>query len=250
MAALQAVLADSGFDTLAIDWPGLGAEPKSGADWTPERYTDFLLHVLSDVWPRPSLVVAAGHAAGYVLRAGVENPDSFGRAALVSPTWRGPIPTMLKGERPWWLEILRGLVDIPVLGQALYRLNLNDFVVKLMGRRHVYSAAEWLDNPERMRSKRAVASATGARHASVRFVTGALDPFEDAEPFVASARLLAPRLLVVSGGEVPLRSRKEVDALAAVLPRPAVTLPGGKLGVHEEFPSEVGAAVLAFASAP
>lgn len=250
MAGLQRVLVESGFDTLAVDWPGLGKEPKEQADWTPDKYAAFLAHVVSEVWPRPSLVVAPGHAAGYVLRVGAEDPGAFGRAAVIAPTWRGPLPTMLGGARPDWLGVPRFLVDLPLLGQALYRLNLNDFVVRLMGRRHVYSAQDWLDDADRMNSKRAVASATGARHASVRFVTGALDPFESAEPFLEAAKVLGPRLLVVSGGEVPARSQAEINALADVTPRTAVTLPGGKLGVHEEFPEEVGAAVLAFASAP
>jgi hypothetical protein len=42
-------------------------------------------------------VIAAGHAAGYALAHGCDHPDAFERLVLLAPTWRGPLPTMMKG---------------------------------------------------------------------------------------------------------------------------------------------------------
>lgn len=250
MRGLQALLASAGFETIAPDWPGLGTSAKRSADWSPEVYEAFLMQLLVDVAPSPALVVAAGHAAGYVLRVSEQLPNAFQQAVLVAPTWRGPVPTMFKGRRPGWLAAVRKLVDLPFIGSLFYKLNLNDFVIRLMARRHVYSEPRWLDErQERMVSKRAVTQAHGARHASIRFVTGALDPYESASPFLSAAAALGDRVLVIIGGEMPGRSRAEVDALMEVLPTHLVDLPRGRLGVHEEFPEEVAEAILAFANA-
>lgn len=245
---VQMILAEAGFEVVAVDWPGLGSKSKPRANWSPLAYEEFLLQVLTHVVPSPALVVAAGHAAGYVLRVSDRDPSAFGRAVLVAPTWRGPVPTMLKGRRPEWLDTVRSLVDTPLLGPVLYKLNLNDFVVRLMGRLHVYSSPTWLDEQDRMESKREVTTAEGARHASIRFVTGALDPFQDAEAVSRSAAALGSRLLVILGSETPSRSREEMDSLVRVLPRAPVILPRGRLGILEEFPNEVAQAILAFAN--
>ena len=47
-----------------------------------------------------------------------------GCLCLVAPTWRGPLPTMTAGRRTMFRYISR-LVDLPVIGSALYRLNVN-----------------------------------------------------------------------------------------------------------------------------
>ena len=46
-------------------------------------------------------------------------------------------------------------------------------------------------------------SAPGARHASVRFVTGALDPFASRAEFLAAARACALPILVIYGARDP-----------------------------------------------
>jgi hypothetical protein len=57
----------------------------------------------------------------------------------------------------------------------LYRLNVNRLVLRHMAVGHVYSDPAFLDG-SRLREKLAVTRAPGARFASVRFVTGRLDP--------------------------------------------------------------------------
>jgi len=142
MAPLQALLAER-FETLAPDWPGFGTDDKPRVAWTPAAMAGWLDHVLSRVVPNPDLIVAAGHAAGYLLRHFADNPARAPQLALVAPTWRGPLPTMI-GRRPAWLARVRAAVDIPVAGPALYALNLNALVIRRMAKGHVYADPAWL----------------------------------------------------------------------------------------------------------
>lgn len=81
------------------------------------------------------------------------------------------------------------LVDLPVIGAAFYRLNVNRPMIRVTGRGHVYADAAWLDDA-RLTEKLAVTEAQGARHASFRFVAGELDPMPSQEAFLAAARAL------------------------------------------------------------
>jgi hypothetical protein len=185
-----------------------------------------------------ALIVAAGHAAGYVLRHGAEGSVRLPHVVLVAPTWRGPLPTVL-GGRPGWLGAVRGAIDAPGLGHAFYRANLNDRMVRRMAQGHVYSDPDWLTE-ERLAGKRGVTRARGARFASVRFVTGRLDPFATGkEARAAAAAVSAERLQWIWGEEAPRRSKAEMEALAEAAGGAPVVLPRGKLALHEEFPQEV-----------
>ena len=159
------------------------------------------------------------------------------RLVLIAPTWRGPLPTMAGGDRPFFAKI-RGAIEMPGIGPLLYQLNVNRFVVSKMVAGHVYSDASWLTG-ERLVEKRQVIDAPGARFASAAFVTGSLDRVASRTDFLALAVRAAVPTLLVYGAETPSRSRSEMEALAA--------LPGvGKLSVHEEFPDDVSAAVTPF----
>ncbi len=229
------------FETVAVDWPGFGTVPRPPRAWSRADMAAFLAHLLTEVAPRPALVVAAGHAAGHLLA----HPDAgaFGRAALIAPTWRGPLPTML-ARRPDWLARVRAAVDAPVIGPLLYALNLSRPVIRRMARGHVYADAAFLA-PGRFAAKQAVASAPGARFASVRFVTGELDPFDDAAGFRAAGAALGARLTLIWGAETPVKSLAEMVALADAAGVTPTVVPGAKLGVHEERPDETAAAILA-----
>src|SRR6516164_3365288 len=130
-------------------------------------------------------VVAAGHAATYVLHHAAHRPGTIARAALIAPTWRGPLPTMGGGQRPLF-QAIRRAVETPYVGPLLYRLNVNPFVVRKMVAGHVYSDANWLTG-ERLAQKCRVIDAAGARFASAAFVTGALDPVARRAEFLALA---------------------------------------------------------------
>jgi pimeloyl-ACP methyl ester carboxylesterase len=233
----------SNFTTIAIDWPGFGDRPRPSVAWEPDAYRAFLAQILQEL-PRPTATVAAGHAAGYLLCHAAEHPGSAGRLCLVAPTWRGPLPTMMGGRRAMFRYISR-LVDLPVVGSALYRLNVNRPMIRLMARGHVYANPAWLDE-RRLAEKLAVTNAPGARHASFRFVAGELDPMDTRESFMTTARLAIDPILVVYGSATPRRSKAEIEALRGLPNIQFLELPAGKLAVHEEFPALVAKAVRSF----
>ena len=232
------------YSTLAVDWPGFGEGPRPQVDWTPDAYAAFLAFVLSSVMPHPHAIIAAGHAATYVLKHAAGAAAQPTRLVLIAPTWRGPLPTMAGGHRPLFERLCR-LVDRTTVGPLIYRLNVNPFVVRRMGAGHVYSDPAFL-NAERLRQKLAVVRAEGARFASVRFVTGRLDPLASREPFLDAARRAGVPILLVYGADTPPKSCAEMEALAAVPGVRTARLPRGKLSVHEEFPDATISAIEPF----
>jgi pimeloyl-ACP methyl ester carboxylesterase len=165
---------------------------------------------------------------------------------LIAPTWRGPLPTAAGGERPFFAKI-RSAVETPGIGQLLYRLNVNSFVVGKMVAGHVYSDPTWLSG-ERLIEKRQVMDAPGARFGSAAFVTGALDRASSRAEFLALAARAAVPILLIYGAETPSRSQAEMDALATVPSVRTERLRRGKLSVHEEFPDAVASFVGPFLS--
>jgi pimeloyl-ACP methyl ester carboxylesterase len=234
------------FSTVATDWPGFGDLPRPKVDWRPDLYRAFLHFVLTEV-VRPAFTVAAGHAAGYALAEAADNPSSTGRLCLLSPTWRGPLPT-ITGKRMALFHGLAKAVDLPLLGSALYRLNVNGPVIGMMARGHVYADPAWL-TPQRLAAKRAVTEVPGARHASFRFVAGELDLFTDREAFLDTVRRIGTDILVAYGSQTPRKSKAEMEALGSLANVNAVELPRGKLSFYEEFPDETAEAIIRFLGA-
>ena len=243
MRPLQERLA-SNFTTVAVDWPGFGDEPRPAIRWQPDAYVAFLRYILTEVVPRPFATVAAGHAASYALAVGADAPNSTGPLCLIAPTWRGPLPTMMGGKRKLGEWIAR-VGDLPLLGPFLYRMNVNPPIVRMMARGHVYVDPHWLQG-ERLTQKMTVVRAIGARHASIRFVTGVLDLMTSRSDFLDAARRFRDPILVLYGATTPGRSKAEMQAIAALPNVRSLELPSGKLGVHEEFPDEVAEAVRPF----
>jgi pimeloyl-ACP methyl ester carboxylesterase len=231
------------YSTLCADWPGFGDGPRPQVDWRPEAYAAFLSFLLTEVMPQPHAIVAAGHAASYALAQTTDAQQA--KLVLLAPTWRGPLPTVMGGQRPFFERLCR-LVDLPVVGPGIYRLNVNRFVLRRMAAGHVYSdPAAFLTEP-RLREKLAVTRAPGARFASARFVTGQLDPLASRDDFLALARQATAPILLVYGAETPPRSRAEMEALAALPGIRGVRLPRGKLAVHEEFPDATAEVIITF----
>jgi pimeloyl-ACP methyl ester carboxylesterase len=233
----------STFTTIAVDWPGFGDKPRPSVAWSPEAYQTFLQHVLREL-PKVTATIAVGHGAGYLLAHAAEHPGSAGRLCLVAPTWRGPLPTMM-GRRHSMFRLVSKLIDMPVIGSALYRVNVNQPMIRMMARGHVYADPGWL-NGRRLIEKLAVTNAPGARHASFRFVAGELDPMSTREQFLATVRRVTDPILVVYGADTPKRSKAEMEALAGFQNVQLRELPVGKLAIHEEFPSLVADAVRPF----
>jgi pimeloyl-ACP methyl ester carboxylesterase len=234
----------SQFHVSTVDWPGFGDLAHPREDWSPEILSAFVDWFLSEIVPPPHAIVAAGHAATYALHQAVSRPGTVERLVLIAPTWRGPLPTMMDGERPWFTRV-RALIDHPVIGPLLYRLNVSRFIVSRMGRGHVYSEPGWLTG-DHLAKKLAVTRAEGARHGSVRFVTGALDRVDNRAAFLDLARRANVPVLVIYGAHTPRKSRAEMEALQGVSNVRLKQLSAGKLAVHEEFPDVVAGAIEPF----
>ncbi|WP_296575727.1 alpha/beta fold hydrolase [Phreatobacter sp.] len=228
--------------TVSVDWPGFGTLPRPARNWRPEDLKAFL-HELA-VRLRPAATVAAGHAAGYALAEAAATPRALGALSLLSPTWRGPLPTMT-GRRLRLFRALAQAVDLPVVGTAFYRLNVNRPVIGMMMRGHVYADPAFV-TPELMQEKLTVTEAPGARHASFRFVTGELDPFDSREAMLAAAGQAAVPVQVVRAAATPRKSGAEMAALASLAGIEDVVVGEGKLSAYEEHAGAVAPPVIAF----
>ena len=232
------------FSVIAPDWPGFGDQARPPIPWTPDALSSFLDQFVREQAPALHATIAAGHAASYALYLAAGRPGILGRLALLAPTWRGPLPTMVGGDRKLFHQI-RHVVGFPVVGPLLYRLNVNRIVVRMMVAGHVYSDPRAL-SAERIREKQQVIGAPGARFGSAAFVTGGLDRVHSREEFLDVALHVRGPILVAYGAETPPKSRAEIEALAALPTMRSLVVERGKLGFYEEFPGEIFAVLEAF----
>ncbi len=227
------------FQVVAIDWPGFGESSRPSLNYRPEIYQQFLEDFVKTVFNTPVTVVAAGHAASYVLQLAVQQQAAFSRIVLLAPTWRGPLPTM--GASQQIAGIVRDLVRSPILGQALYKLNTAPSLLSFMYRRHVFTDAAKI-TPSFIEKKWHTTQQPGARFASAAFVTGNLDAVHKQSDFLELVQSLTVPLMVVIGESSPPKSREEMNALVALPGVKSVVIPGS-LGLHEEYPAVVLEAV-------
>jgi pimeloyl-ACP methyl ester carboxylesterase len=232
------------FRTISVDWPGFGTKPRPPVSWTPGALLGFLDYLIKTIGVRLHGIVAAGHAASYVLHHVSSHPSVVDRVVLIAPTWRGPLPTMAGGHRPLFAKIRRA-VESPLFGPLLYRANVNPLMIRMMAAGHVYSDKDWLSG-DRLQEKRMVTEAENARFASAGFVTGALDLVMSRTDFLHLAANINMPIQVVYGSETPRRSRAEIEALSALPGVQMVCLKKGKLSLYEEFPDQVAHPVQLF----
>jgi pimeloyl-ACP methyl ester carboxylesterase len=95
----------SQFRVSTVDWPGFGGLARPREDWSPDILSAFLDWFLSEIVSPPHAIVAAGHAATYALHYAVHRSGTVKRLVLIAPTWRGPLPTMMEGKRPWFTYV-------------------------------------------------------------------------------------------------------------------------------------------------
>jgi len=243
MDGLAAVLS-ADFRTIAADWPGFGETAKPGVKWTPALLSAYLDALLAHLAPAPFAIVAAGHAATYAYHHLARHPGATQRLVSLAPTWRGPFPTMMGGQKSWFSSV-RSALDAPGVGPVLYAVNMSPPVMNMMVGGHVYVDRDWMPEATRA-SKKAVVDAPGARFGSVRFVSGGLDRVESREDFLALARQIAVPHLVLYGARTPRRSRAEMDALAELPNVESRVLDRGKLSFYEEFSPDAAPVVAEF----
>ena len=230
----------SAYRGLVPDWPGFGARPRTRLPLEPGTLHAFLDALLAAAPGPYAIGIAAGHAAGYLVAAARRHPKAFERLVLVAPTWRGPLPTAMPSRAHWFPRIRRA-VEAPVLGDALYRLNISPPIIGRMMRAHVYADPAHV-TPALVRAKHAVTRQRNGRFGTAAFVTGGLDPVGDRTAFLDLFGDGLPPTLVLRPEKAPRRSGAEMDALIAHGRVTGVPIPGA-LSPHEEFPSAVAAAI-------
>ncbi|HEX4260849.1 MAG TPA: alpha/beta fold hydrolase [Acetobacteraceae bacterium] len=243
MAALARLLA-SGWQVIVPDWPGFGAGRHRDLGYLPGLLAAFLRDFAAEQVRGPAALVATGHAAGYALAEAARARGTWTRVALIAPTWRGPLPTMMQRHAPIQ-DRIRRVVGWRLVGPALYRLNTARPVIAMMYRRHVFADAARL-TPALLDEKIAVARRPGGRFASAAFVTGGLDPVRSRAEFLALAEASPVPLLALVPPDAPPRSAAEMRALVAVPGVQGQVLARGTLGVAEEFPDLVAPPLLRF----
>ena len=226
--------------TVVVDWPGFGAAPRPRVRWRQDLYRAFLADFCARVFDGPVPVVAVGHSCVYVLQQARDRPASWSRIVMIAPTWRGPLPTAIGDHRRLY-ALLRRLVELPLLGEALYRCGVASPMLARMYRTHAYGNAEKV-TPRLITEKVRVARQRNARYAAAAFHTGALDPVGDQAAFLELVEHLLVPVLTVCGTETPAPYWRE---MAALFQRPEVTVSRvpGALAPHEENPAPVSRAV-------
>lgn len=242
MRPLARELAD-GHRCLVPDWPGFGAQARARVPLVPGTVHAFLDALLAAAPGPYALAVAAGHAAPYLAAAARRHPGAFGRLVLAAPTWRGPLPTAMGPERARWFGRIRRAVEMPLLGEALYRINISPPIIARMMRAHVYAEPGHV-TPEVVRAKHRITRQRGGRFGTAAFVTGGLDPVATRDDFLALFGEGLPPVRVLRPERAPRRSGAEMDALIAAGGVEARSVPGA-LSPHEEFAREVAAAIRA-----
>ncbi len=232
------------FQVFALDWPGFGESSRPPFDYHSALYHNFLQDFVREVFDTPVPVVAAGHAAGYVMQLAQQQPTVWSKIVLAAPTWRGPLSSM--GATQQISGIVRQIVRSPILGQALYQLNTTPSFLRSMYGSHVYADKAEL-TPEFIAKKRQITQQPGARYASAAFVTGAIDPVSERSEYLAYFQPLPAPVMVVIGEQVPSKSKAEMEALAELPGVQTAVLPGA-LGLYEEYSAELAEVVLPFLS--
>ncbi|MEG4958770.1 MULTISPECIES: alpha/beta hydrolase [unclassified Microcoleus] len=231
------------FQVVSLDWPGFGESDRPRTDYQPQLYHQFLKDFVEAIFNSPVAVVAAGHAAGYVMQLAQSKPNVWSKIVLAAPTWRGPLPTMSK-QQSGWHGIVRELVRSPLIGQFLYKLNTAPSFLSLMYRRHVYVDAAKV-TPDFIQGKWQVTQKPGARYGSAAFVTGGLDPAKVRSEFTDKFQQLAVPVMVVIAENAPPKSKAEMEALTE-LPGVESRVISGSLGMHEENAAALANAVKSF----
>lgn len=232
----------SKFQVVALDWLGFGQSGRPTLDYNPALYQQLLRDFVAATFDAPVAVVAAGHAAGYVMQVAQQEHCPWSKIVLVAPTWKGPLRAM--GAPTPMRDAVRQLVRSPLIGQALYKLNTTPSFLSWMYRRHVYTDATKL-TPEFIDRKHQITQQPGARFAPAAFVTGALDPATNRDDFLAWFQGLSIPAMVVIGEQAPPKSKAEMEVLAALPGVQSKRFPG-TLGLHEEFATEVATAISPF----
>ncbi|MEL6380973.1 MAG: alpha/beta hydrolase [Cyanobacteria bacterium J06626_18] len=230
------------FQVTALDWPGFGDSDRGPLNYQPALYRQFLTNFVESELATPTAVLAAGHAAGYVVQVASQHPGFWSKIGLIAPTWRGPLVVM--GAPQAVRDGVRELVRSPLLGQVLYGLNTRPDFLKWMYRRHVFVDDTKLTE-DYIQQRYQGTQQSGARYAPAAFVTGSLDPAPTREALLANFENLSVPLMAIVADQAPPGSKAEMEAIAT-LPNVQQARYSGTLGMAEEFGTELAPMLLSF----
>lgn len=221
----------SQYQVTVFDWLGFGESDRPKINYQPKIYqqllTDFVKHYFSE----PIIIVTAGHSAGYALKLAKNNPDLVAKIILIAPTAQGPLKVM--GVNDNIRNIVKNIVNTPILGQFLYYLNTTPAFLRFMYRRHVFVNENQL-TPEFINQKRQITQQKGARFGSVAFVTGEIDPLNSREEFLSVISEVKQPIFNIIGENSPPYSLKVMEAISKLNNVQTVRL-SGTLGMAEEY---------------
>ncbi|MEL4896336.1 alpha/beta fold hydrolase [Crocosphaera sp. Alani8] len=230
------------YEVTVLDWLGFGESQCPPVDYNPALFHHLLRNFVKSVFNSSLILIASGHASGYALKFGQDNPDIISQLILIAPTWQGPLRVM--GLPDGVRNGVKNLVRSPWIGQGLYYLNTTPSFLRLMYKRHVYVDESKL-TPEFIAQKYQITSKEGARYAPAAFVTGALDPVADREEFLQLLDSISIPVLIILAENAPPKSKVEMEAMAELEQVQTVKL-GGTLGIYEEYPEAVTEAIQNF----
>ena len=106
------------FRVYAIDLLGFGLSDRPSIDYTAETYSDLIGDFIKEMIGKPTIVVAHGMSAAYVIADAYRRPQLFDRVILVSPPQSMLLETVPGPLGAAWKFLLR----TPVLGQFIYNM--------------------------------------------------------------------------------------------------------------------------------
>ncbi len=223
------------YQVYVVDWPGFGDSDRPKLDYVPKVYRAFLRTFATAMFADPVVVIAGGHAAGYVMQLAQEKPQLWKWVVLVAPTWRGPLPSMIGESKRNLFKWVQKMVNTPLLGQFLYWINTTKGSLRLMYRRHVFANPDNISH-ELIRFKQRLSRQKNARFAAAAFVTGALDPLNSRDDWMSLFHPIPVPVLMVIGQHMPPKSRTEAEVVAHFGGGVQVVRMPGTLGLQEEYP--------------
>jgi pimeloyl-ACP methyl ester carboxylesterase len=218
----------SRFYVYCPDLLGYGLSDRPDIEYTPRLYIELIEDLLREVVGRPAALLASSLTSAYAIEAAANNPEWVTALVLTCPTGVRRLTEQGAGG------VLAGaLLDLPVLGQAMYYGIASRPSIRYFLEAQTYADPS-LVTDELVESYYRTAHAPGARHAPSAFVSGKL--YWDCSD--AWSRLEA-NTLIVWGRESSFTPPSDAAAFLALNPRAGLEIIE-RAGIlpHDEQPEQ------------
>jgi pimeloyl-ACP methyl ester carboxylesterase len=173
------------FRVYAIDLLGFGLSDRPSIEYTAETYADLIGDFIKEMIGKPTIVVAHGTSAAYVIADAYRRPQLFDRLILVSPP-----QSILQETTPGRLDAARKFfLRMPVIGQFIYNMLTTRPVI-----RSYYEDRSYY-NPGLVTDELVEYVYTSAHQSNARYpVASFLSGYLDMDVHEAAARLKVPAI--------------------------------------------------------